>query len=584
MELSAKIHHILLCTGSAHRSPQLRGTARRGTRVLLLLQLTPLLDEASTDLASQSEVRSSAVHTVGTLARRVHLSSTLCSILLSRSHDSVDDCSLMKSRGKIDSLASAVSFFSPLQSITLAMSTGKRKASGGHAAAPMSVSAGLASSEQAGQPGGAPSTAKRTKIDLDGIDDEDLTGDLDLQEQERKRLQQGRKGRVVTAGYDSDEDSDEEEVDDGEQDGKLAGVDEDDDMFTLEEGGDAEAKTLKKGKRFLELGDIEGQEFAHKGAEEEERDAELELETDEEEYEVDEEEKEALHDADDVVQPLKRKKKSRPKPGDKDDMGFEIDDFNMKNEMASGRFDEEGNYIANAKDPHAEHDKWMTGHYSRKGIKEAKEAKEKREKERKAREKSQDNAHLDEDECMMKLVELMEKGETVLEALQRVGAIVKKAGKKSAKSAGSDKDSLVEQSKHELEQITSLSSMLMSRFGKINIYDETYESILRVVRRSGLVRETWDPAAARGTHSNGHVEQDGRHFTYKWSPAYLAATSQSVGPDVQIFGPYSAQDIKVWFESGYFGDQGERILLKQVAEEEGTAQGWKRWEQVFDLL
>jgi CD2 antigen cytoplasmic tail-binding protein 2 len=413
---------------------------------------------------------------------------------------------------------------------------------------------------------------------------------LDLQEQERKRLQQGRKGRVVTAGYDSDEDSDEgeeEEADDGEQNGKVAGVDEDDDMFTLEEGGDAEAKTQKNGKKFLELGNIEGQEFAHKDAEEEERDAELELETDNEEYEVDEEEKEALHDADDVVQPLKKKKKSRPKPGDKDDMGFEIDDFNMKNEMASGRFDEEGNYIANAKDPHAEHDKWLTGHYSRKGIKEAKEAKERREKERKAREKNQDNARLDEDECFMKLAELMEKGETVLEALQRLGAVVKKAGRKNAKTAVSDKDGMtpeMERAKKELEQITSLSSALMSRFGKINAYDETYESILRVVRRSGLVRETWDPAAARDKQGNGHIEEDTRQFTYKWSPAYLAATTQSVEPDVQIFGPYPAQDIKVWFENGYFGDQGERILLRQISNEEGTSQGWKRWEQVFDAL
>jgi CD2 antigen cytoplasmic tail-binding protein 2 len=485
------------------------------------------------------------------------------------------------------------------------MATNKRKASGSHLA-PMSVSAGLKSSEQAGQPGGAPSTAKRTKVDVEGVDEEDLTGDLDLQEQERKRLQQGRKGRVVTAGYDSDEDSDESEQE-GEAEagnGKIAGVDEDDeDMFNLKDGGALEGGNTdeggKKPKKYLELGDIEGQEFGAVDTEEEERDAELELETDDEEYEVDEEEKEALHDADDVIQPLKKRKKGL-KPGDKEDMGFQLDSFNMKNEMEAGRFDEDGNYIANAKDPHAEHDKWLSGNYSRKGIKAAKEAKEKRERERRAKEKDQDNAGLDEDECRMKLAELMNKGETVMEALQRLGAAVKRghSSNKNASNESRNRSTIgkeregqqldQESSRQDLDQLTSLSSALMARFGKLNIYDETYEGLLRVVRRSGLVRETWDPAAARAlaagkdTDPKLDQEQDVRSFTYKWSPHYLAATSQSPNPEVEVFGPYSAGDLRGWYGSGYFGDQGERILLQESnKEEEGGSRGWKRWEQLF---
>ncbi|UZJ57265.1 hypothetical protein CBS101457_006585 [Exobasidium rhododendri] len=483
------------------------------------------------------------------------------------------------------------------------MATNKRKASGGQTA-PMSVSSGLLSSEQAGQPGGAPSTAKRTKIDAEGIDDEDLTGDLDLQEQERKRLQQGRKGRVVTAGYDSDEDSDESEqggdAEIGKGNGKIPGVDEDDDMFKLEEddddGGDLEDGSVKKetnkSKKFLELGDIEGQEFGAGDIEEEERDAELELETDDEDYEIDEEEKEALHDVDDVIQPLKKKKK-KPRPGDKEDMGFQLDSFNMKNEMEAGRFDEDGNYIANAKDPHAEHDKWLSGNYSRKGIKAAKDAKEKREKERRAKERVQDNAGLDEDECRMKLAELLNRGESVMEALQRVGAAVKRvrpAGK-TEREAKSSKDKAVQNgeldsSRHDLDQLTSLSSALMSRYGKLNIYDETYEGLVRVVRKSGLVRETWDPAAVRERESTQEEtkpsqEQDVRQFTYKWSSSYLSATSQSPNPEVEIFGPYSAVDLQGWYASGYFGDAGERILLQESSDGEEGPRGWKRWEQVF---
>lgn len=149
----------------------------------------------------------------------------------------------------------------------------------------------------------------------------------------------------------------------------------------------------------------------------------------------------------------------------------------------------------------------------------------------------------------------------------------------------------VETAKQELEQLTSLSSAIMSRFGKINIYDETYESLLRLVRRSGLVRETWDPAAARenknkernGKQLEAEEQDDQRHFTYKWSPSYLAATSDSPNPDVEIFGPYSVSDLRLWYANGYFGDQGERILLKQSSEEESASQGWKRWEQVLPV-
>lgn len=460
------------------------------------------------------------------------------------------------------------------------MSANKRKASGSQAAM-QSATDGQGSSEQAGEVRGSASTAKRAKVDTE-LADEDIAGDLDLQEQERKRLQQGRKGRVMTAGYDSDDDSDESNEGEGEQEADGA-EDEDEDMFNIDDdaGGEGKAK-VKAGKggkkKFLELGDIEGQEFAAEGSNEEERDADLELETDEDE-EGDEEQKDALHAPDDVVQPL-RKRKKKPKRGDMDDMGFEMDSFHMKNEMASGRFDEEGNYIANAKDPHAEHDKWLAGNYSRKGIRSAKEAKERREKEARAKEKGQENAELDEDECMMKLAELMDKGESVLEALQRLGVAVKKAQKSQAGKHAEQQPGVRE----DLDQLTSLSSTLMSKFGRLNVYEETYENLLRVVRRSGLVRETWDPAASR-TASNGGTENgasqteqehDMRQFVYKWSPAYLAATSASPEPDVQIFGPYPASDLEAWHSSGYFGDAGERVLLQEAG-----VQGWKRWEHVF---
>lgn len=492
----------------------------------------------------------------------------------------------------------------------------KRKASG----APISVTAGIMSTEQAGQQGGAPSTAKRTRVDGQSLEDEDTAGDLDIEEQDRKRMQQGRRGRVVTEGYDSEdseESGDEEDVaaDEGEggkQNGKVAGVDEDDDMFNLDgveqtEGDDENGKTKgkqKAGKKYLEMKDIEGQEFSEQGSEEE-REAELELESDDEgegEEQGGEQAEGQLHDPDAVVKPL-RKVKNKAKPGDMNDMGFQMDSFNMKNEMAAGRFDEEGNYIPNAKDPHAEHDKWLAGHYSKKGIKAAKQAKERREKEARERERRRENAHLDEDECKMRLTGLLRRGETVLEALQRLGTEAKKAQTKKGSSAtdtsshedlaggkAEPADQHARQSKANLDQITSLTSELMSRHGRVNIYDETYEALVRQVRKSGLVRSTWDPAAA-AEQVNGSTGTDcNLTYEYRWSPSYLAAMSQAQiehdgdasataqSQADQIFGPFSADELKAWMESGYFGNAGERIVLRPSVEQDNS---WKSWDDVF---
>ncbi|PWN92123.1 hypothetical protein FA10DRAFT_300653 [Acaromyces ingoldii] len=494
------------------------------------------------------------------------------------------------------------------------MSSKRKASSSGGGAAPLNVNLGVASSEQLGQPGGAPSTAKRTRFEdaPQNDDDTDLAGDLDLQEQERKRTQQGRRGRVVTAGYDSEEDESGDESENEDEEGheiarksqrekggkaKVAGIDEDDDMFDLENGSDeeeagkGEAKLGKK--RYLQLGEIEGQEFGEEKDEERDRDLELEIESDDD----DEDENEDLNDEEGGTTGVKKQKKT--KVGyDPEDMGGKLDSFNMKAEMAAGRFDEEGNYIANAKDPHADHDKWLTGNYSRKGIKAAKEAQAKREKQKREEEAQRDAKALDEDESKKRLVECMRRGESVIEALQRLGAASKKAKASSSKrsngttpsSNGKSKEPTEDTAKAELEEVTSLTSDLMARYGLVNIYDETYESLLRSVRRSGLVRETWDPAAAAesGTATGADdsapagkadEEQDSRQFEYRWSPAYLASTSQAPEPDIKTFGPFGVKDLHAWSESGFFGDKGERILLRLA----GGDPRWLKWAEVFPM-
>lgn len=555
----------------------------------------------------------------------------------------------------------------------VAMSSSKRKL-------PLSATVGLSTSEQAGQPGGAPSSSslKRSKVSfatdtgplnddgsLDTGDDADLTGaDIDLEEQERKRNQQGRKGRVVTEGYDS-EDSDEEEEEEEEVDAAAQagdGGEEDDDMFEVK---DSNGQTGSKGatapptagdpsgkgkatERYLSLGEIEGQEFQSgpSGAlsdesDDEDRDPSLELEDEDED---EEEEGEDIEDdpvaAGERTPPLSpggttvlprnlktirrqkglkgkaaRKQKAggpsgssssgmpagRPGEGDAqsqmdfDDaaMGFKLEGFNMKSEMNSGRFDEEGNYIPNAKDPLAVYDKWLDGNYSKKGIRAAREAKEKRETEARRREREEEMlaGAGGVEGVKMQLLNFMERGESVLETLQRLGkeankvkAEAKKASKQQRRStaqrrngassavsaAGEDgtaptevppiassssttsQPSQTSQAQQgskaptapqivAIETFTTLTSMLMDLYGQVNIYDEEYEGLLRSVRKSGLVAEDWNPTQRQVAEDREGEEgagagassspSPGAQYEYRWSPSYLQATGTATGTD-----------------------------------------------------
>ncbi|KAK0526573.1 hypothetical protein OC834_004760 [Tilletia horrida] len=583
---------------------------------------------------------------------------------------------------------------------------------------------------QAGASGGSGSGSTRNGGGKASAGNAD--GDLDLDEQDRKRTQQGRKGRVVTEGYDSDEsaelavdDEDVESEDDEDEDdgaGKGAGKDDDDDddMFAAAGedddgggGGDgaAKKKKKKKGDRFLKSSEIEGQEFggttkvgdgdqdeALSDEEDEDRDFDLELEDDEDGEGNGDGDGDSLEDdynaraertpspaagdgadgEDDGDEASKRRREARRAKAKKG-MGHKLDSFNMRAEMQSGRFDEDGNYVANSADPHAQHDSWLEGNYSRKKIRAAREAQQKREQEAEAREKLAraggskggvgGTGAVTEVECTVAMLELMERGESVLETLQRLGkeakihtgaadgkgkaALSRKAGKyagkgdakrramaldseqaehtskadtemdvdpspsesdAASKANGDDASASAsalagrraQQQQHPsivaLEQYTALSSELMSNFGHINIYDETYEGILRALRRKGAVPAEWDPAAKRAQQHQPQPQaptapsappppqppapvqappppstNDTRLFIYRWAPAYLAATQgANAAPDVETYGPFPATDLRGWAASGYFGAPGqcERILLKESG---GGGERWRSW-------
>lgn len=239
---------------------------------------------------------------------------------------------------------------------------------------------------------------------------EDQFLDADITETSRGAKKREKRAVKDTEGYGSDSSDDEEGVVPSRRPGAKDDEEDDEmDMFADEAEDDKDdkgkGKEKEKKKEFMDLDDIKGQEFS-KRSEEEDSDSEDE---------------------------------GKPKGEGLDgDMG-ELTPFNMKNEMETGRFTADGEaYVENSADPHDIHDTWL-GEVDKDAIKKARRAhreRERLEKEREQREEEVSGVGSEEREqgLMREAIELMERGETVLEALQRLGKDEKKkdAGKKKS--------------------------------------------------------------------------------------------------------------------------------------------------------
>ena len=219
-----------------------------------------------------------------------------------------------------------------------------------------------------------------------------------FEEQVESTLEQsGRRGRVKTDGYDSDS------TDDGEGfvSTKKFGADKEnlDDMFSVPDESEVKDEGGKK-EKYMRLGDIEGQEFGD----------------DDMKYGLESESEGEPEDEDDA----ERRKKAG--------MGFELSSFNMREEMEEGKFTEDGTYIRTF-DPNVVHDRWMDG-ISDKEIKLARRRKrevEKKEKEKLMAEEKEIKESGGKSSVERDLLPFLRKGETVLEALQRLGLRSKKS-------------------------------------------------------------------------------------------------------------------------------------------------------------
>lgn len=261
-----------------------------------------------------------------------------------------------------------------------------------------------------------------------GGDDDFLEADLPENAQEEKR--RSKKKLRDTDGYGSDSSNDEEGVVPSRRPGAEA-EDEDMDMFASDNESKAapaadKGKGKGKGKEFMDLNDVEGQEFGKaSGGVDEDSDSEEEME---EEYE------------DEMSGERARRKKNKEK-----DLGIEVTPFNMKGEMEEGRFTADGEaYVANDRDPNEKHDVWLDD-VEKDAIRKARRAHRERERLEKEREERESGAagmqerKEKETQLMREAVEYMQRGETVLEALQRLGAEAEEKRKKDEAASGKKK-------------------------------------------------------------------------------------------------------------------------------------------------
>ncbi|KZS91111.1 hypothetical protein SISNIDRAFT_457099 [Sistotremastrum niveocremeum HHB9708] len=369
------------------------------------------------------------------------------------------------------------------------------------------------------RPSGSVPTQKKTRFVSPSDDPEKFIEQVDDALEDRAP----RRGAVKTEGYDSDSSDDGEGVVYSRRKDKQNKDDEDDDMFAVPKDGEDEEDGEGKKKKEVEmrLGDIEGQEFGQTTNEG--------FDSDDDDEPVDEDEAER-----------------RSKIG----MGYELSAFNMREEMDEGKVLNDGEVYVKSYDPHAAHDRWMEG-VDERDMKKARRSMKKREREEKERLEREAANALDTTELEKELVGLLRKAESVLEALARLGARAKKekaAAKKSGKTVS-------QSTQHQIDRLTTIASALLPE--NVDIYSATYESILRSLRSSGKVPPEWTPPS-----QNIKLE-------YRWA-------DPTQGQENETFGPFSEEELRAWYGAAYFGQDGERILLRRVGEEY-----WGTWEETL---
>ncbi|RFU33418.1 hypothetical protein B7463_g2923, partial [Scytalidium lignicola] len=417
---------------------------------------------------------------------------------------------------------------------------------------------------------------KRGAVNIDGYDSDSENEGFNARAAEKAK---GKKGKVSLA----------EQLDDYNKDGTNKGgqgktdIDEDADMFAdLEEefpDGDEDEEEGRAGKkkavRFLEEDEIVGEVSDSKSRGHISANFTLDPKgklsshaMDDQESSDDEEDAALAAQEEDIDEEIGAGGLKRNAP--------KVDAFNMKAEQEEGRFDEAGNFVRKAMDPDARHDSWLEG-VSKKEMKKAAMAHEKREEENR-RKRLEDDAMLTSD-VLRNLILRLEKGETVLEALARLGKGQTKTKKtpkwklkKQKHNTGDELMDVDEQKQTQdpeqikirdaIDAITEAADKLLVR-GQNDIYDEEREMLIRQYRRE--TGEDWaEPDANSVPRDRMDSSRPIKMWEYRWTD----------GRDGANQGPFDGPTMLIWQDAGYFG---EGVEFRRAGEE-------GPWRRVVDFV
>ncbi|KAF9911678.1 hypothetical protein EC991_002796 [Linnemannia zychae] len=264
---------------------------------------------------------------------------------------------------------------------------------------------------------------------------------------------------------------------------------------------------------------------------------------------------------------------------------LKIEAFNMKDELEEGgEIDENGNFVRKL-DPERFHDSWLEG-LSRKEIESARRAHERKERKARMEEKEAAQNVMTETDIYVEIVNILRPGESVVGALQRLGGGKKggpkgaKAAKKKAwqknKSTDMDTDTTGKEAEGEpveseddakrrltIEKLTDLCDKMMA-MGHFDVYEETYEQVVRKLRRADIIEDDWEigtrvlrPSEKLAALLAVEEESTPVQWEYKW-----ANPQESQDAD-QVFGPFSGADMKSWSQQGFFSNG---ILVRMVGD------------------
>ena len=235
----------------------------------------------------------------------------------------------------------------------------------------------------------------------------------------------------------------------------------------------------------------------------------------------DEEDEEQVREKYDVRQEIEGEEEGEARH----EQEIQITPFNMKEELEEGHFDKEGMYIFD-KETHEVKDHWLDNIDWVKVEERAQVVKP----------DEQSPPPLDKQGCYRRMLPLLQPGETVQQAIRRLGHSPNRSSKRTRASPPATTST-----RQQMMQLIALADQLVTS-GDMDAYEHTYEHLAFHLRSSD---STPRPAAPAGVDMFAEEETPAREqvsWHLRWEE----------GDEAPVHGPFTTTQMIQWRDAGYF--------------------------------